>query len=157
MSSLVNANAVPAILVCRHQGDNTGTLLIYWNNSVPASEPWLAENGQSTLRQARLNGPGSQHTLSHDAVSSPTGHFQGISEPLRPVFPVIQQRPLFLPLIVRGLAGTGSRRGPGRPAGRRLLGSPAASPRFAQASTNCPSRSHTPPLLPAGQTTGPAG
>ena len=49
MSSLVNANAVPAILVRRHQGDNTGTLLIYWNNLVPASEPWLAENEQPTV------------------------------------------------------------------------------------------------------------
>ena len=45
-----------------------GTLLTYWNNFVPASEPWLAENGQPTLRQSRLNGPGSQPILSRCAV-----------------------------------------------------------------------------------------
>ena len=73
--------------------------MTYRNNFVPASEPWLAENGQPMLRQARLNGPGLQHTLSHDAVSSPTGHFQGIPESLRQVFPVIQQRPLFSTII----------------------------------------------------------
>ena len=49
-------------------GESKGTLLTYWNNFVPASEPWLAENGQPTLRQARLNGPGSQPTLSRCAV-----------------------------------------------------------------------------------------
>ena len=74
-----------------------GTLLNYWNNFVPASMPWLAENEQPTLPPARLNGPGSRHTLSHDAETSPCGHIQGISESLRPVFPVIQQRPLFFP------------------------------------------------------------
>ena len=50
-----------------------GTLLTYWNNFVPASEPWLAENGQPTLRQSRLNGPGSQPTLSRRGI-----------EPVRP-------------------------------------------------------------------------
>ena len=39
-------------------GESKGALLTYRNNFVPASEPWLAENGQPTLRQARLNGPG---------------------------------------------------------------------------------------------------
>ena len=72
-----------------------GTLLTCWNNFVPASEFWLADNERSTFRQARLNGPGSQHVLSHDAVSSPSGHTQGISESPCQVFPVIQQRPLF--------------------------------------------------------------
>ena len=42
-----------------------GTLLTYWNNYVLAPEPWLAENQKPTLRQVRLNGPGSQRTLSH--------------------------------------------------------------------------------------------
>ena len=42
-----------------------GTLLTYWNNSVAASEPWLAENEQLKVRQARLNGLVSQRTLSH--------------------------------------------------------------------------------------------
>ena len=72
-----------------------GTLLTYRNNFVPASEPLLAGNEQPAFRQARLNGLGSQHTLLHYAVSSPSGHTQGISESPRPVFPVIQQRPLF--------------------------------------------------------------
>ena len=72
-----------------------GTLLTYRNNFVPASEPLLAGNEQPAFRQARLNGLGSQHTLLHYAVSSPSGHSQGISESPRPVFPVIQQRPLF--------------------------------------------------------------
>ena len=53
-------------------------LLTYRNYFVPAPEPWLAENEQLTLRQARLNGSGSQHTLSHYEVWSPSGHIQGI-------------------------------------------------------------------------------
>ena len=69
--------------------------MTYWNNFVPASEPWLADNERSTFRRTQLNGLGSQHALSHDAVSSPSGHIQGISESLRQVIPVIQQRPLF--------------------------------------------------------------
>ena len=75
--------------------ESKGTLLTYWNNFVPASEFWLAENEWSTFRQARLNGPGSQHVLSHDAVSSPSGQIQGISKSPRALFPVIQQRSLF--------------------------------------------------------------
>ena len=75
-----------------------GTLLTYRNNFVPASEPLLAGNEQPAFHQARLNGLGSQHTLLHYAVSSPSGHTQGIPESPRPVFPVIQQRPLFSPL-----------------------------------------------------------
>ena len=75
--------------------ESKGTLLTYRNNFVPASEPCAAENEWSTFRQVRLHVPGSQHTLSHFAVSSPSGHIQGISESRRPVFPVIQQRPLF--------------------------------------------------------------
>ena len=51
--------------------EGKGTLLNYWNNFVPASEPWLEEKEQPTLRQVWLNGAGSQHTLSHYAVSSP--------------------------------------------------------------------------------------
>ena len=51
--------------------ESKGTLLTYWNNFVPASEPCPAENERSTFRQARLNSPGSQHTRSHYAVSSP--------------------------------------------------------------------------------------
>ena len=74
-----------------------GTLLNYWNNFVLASGPWLEEKGQPTLRQVWLNGAGSQHTLSHNAVSTPSGHIQGISESPRQVFPVIQQRPLYSP------------------------------------------------------------
>ena len=74
-----------------------GTLLNYWNNFVLASGPWLEKKGQPTLRQVWLNGAGSQHTLSHNAVSTPSGHIQGISESPRQVFPVIQQRPLFSP------------------------------------------------------------
>ena len=69
--------------------ESKAALLTYWNNFVPASEPWLADNERSTFRQARLNGPGAQHVLSHDAVSSPSGHIKGISESPRPVFPVI--------------------------------------------------------------------
>ena len=46
-------------------------MLTYWNNFVPASEPWLEEKEPPTLRQVWLNGAGSQHTLSHYAVSSP--------------------------------------------------------------------------------------
>ena len=76
-------------------GESKGTLLTYRNNFVPASEPRLADNKRPTLRQARLNGPGSQHTLSHYAVSSPSGHIQSVSESPRQLFPVIQQRPLF--------------------------------------------------------------
>ena len=75
-----------------------GTLLKYWNNFIPASEPWLAENEQPTLNQARLNGPDSQLTLSNYPVSSPCCPIQGISEsPDRafPVMAVIQQRSLF--------------------------------------------------------------
>ena len=45
--------------------ESKGTLLNYWNNYVLVPEHRLAENEQPTLRQARLNGPGSQHTLSH--------------------------------------------------------------------------------------------
>ena len=82
----------------RQERANTGRLLTYWNNFVPASEPWLADNEQPTLRQARLNGPGSQHTLSHYTESSPSGHIQGISETPLPEFPVIQRGPLFSPL-----------------------------------------------------------
>ncbi len=46
-------------------GECKGTLLIYWNNSVAASEPRLAENEQLKVRQAWLNGLVSQRTLSH--------------------------------------------------------------------------------------------
>ena len=77
------------------------TLLSYRNNFVPTSTPWLADNERPTLRQARLNGPGAQHVRSRDAVSSPSGHSQGISETPRPVFPVIQQRPRFSRAISR--------------------------------------------------------
>ena len=80
-------------------------LLTYRNNFVPTSEPWLAENRQPTFRQARLNGPGAQHVLSHDAVSSPSGHIQGISESPRPVFPAIHQRSLFSPAADSVLPG----------------------------------------------------
>ena len=58
--------------------ESKGTLSTYRNNFVPASGPWLADSERSTFRQARLNGPGLQHTLSHYAVSSPSGHFPGI-------------------------------------------------------------------------------
>ena len=75
--------------------ESKGTLLTYRNNFVPASEPCAAENEWSTFRQVRLHVPGSQHTLSHFAVSSPSGHIQGISESPCQVFPVIQRRPLF--------------------------------------------------------------
>ena len=77
------------------QSGNTGTLLNYRNNFVPPSDSRPAENERSTFRRARLNGSGSQHTLSRDAVSSPSGHSQGISETPLPEFPVIQQRSLF--------------------------------------------------------------
>ena len=40
-------------------------------NLVPASDLGLADDEQPKLRQARLNGAGLQHTLSHYAVSSP--------------------------------------------------------------------------------------
>ena len=50
------------LISCR---ESKGTLLTYWNNFVPACEPWVAENQQPTVRQARLNGAGSQHTLPH--------------------------------------------------------------------------------------------
>ena len=79
--------------------ENKATLLTYRNNFVPASEPWLAENRQPTLRQTQLSGLGSQHTLSHYAVSSPSGYIQCISESPIPVFPVIQQRPLVSQVI----------------------------------------------------------
>ena len=75
--------------------ESMGTFLTYRNNFVPASDSRPAENEQPTLRQARLNGSGSQHTLSRYAVSSPSGHSQGISETPLPEFPVIQQRSLF--------------------------------------------------------------
>ena len=77
--------------------ESKGTLLTCWNNFVPASEFWLADNERSTFRQALLKGSGAQQTLSRYAVSSPSGHIQCISESPRPVFPVIpviQQRPL---------------------------------------------------------------
>ena len=69
--------------------------MTYRNNFVAAIKCWLAENEQPTLRQARLNAPGSHHALSHYGESRPCGQIQGISESPRPVFPVIQQRPLF--------------------------------------------------------------
>ena len=52
-------------------GQNKAKLLPYRNNHVPASEPWPPENEQPALRQARLNGPGWRHVLSHCAVSNP--------------------------------------------------------------------------------------
>ena len=56
-----------------HPEESKGTLLNYWNNFVPACGPWLAENEQPTLRQARLNGSGSQHTACHATrYSSPS-------------------------------------------------------------------------------------
>ena len=90
-----DAGGTPALPGDAVPGESMGTLLTYWKNFVPASEPWLAKNEQPTFRQARLNALGLQHTLSHYAVSSPSSHIQGISESPRPVFPVIQQRPLF--------------------------------------------------------------
>ena len=39
--------------------------MTYRNNFVAAIKCWLAENEQPTLRQARLNAPGSHHALSH--------------------------------------------------------------------------------------------
>ena len=75
--------------------ESKGTLLNYRNNFVPASDSRPAENERPTLRQARLNGPGAQHVLSHDAVSSPSGHIQGISESPRPVFPLFNNVPRF--------------------------------------------------------------
>ena len=98
--SLIRNGQILLPMVELIEARSKGTLLTYRNNFVPASEPWLAENEQPTLR-ARLNGPGSQHTLPHYAVSSPFGHIQGISESPCPVFPVIQQRPLFSSFTAR--------------------------------------------------------
>ena len=77
--------------------ESKGTLLTYWKNFVPASDSRPAENERSTFRRARLNGSGSQHTLSRDAVSSPSGHIQRILESPRPVFSAIRQCPRFFP------------------------------------------------------------
>ena len=88
-SSRRGANTAP------RESKNKGTLLNYWNNSIPTSTPWLADNDQPTLRRTRLNGPASQHALSHSAVSTLAVHFQSISESPCPVIPVIQQCPRF--------------------------------------------------------------
>ena len=90
-SSRRGANTAP------RESKNKGTLLNYWNNSIPTSTPWLAGNDQPTLRRTRLNGPASQHALSHSAVSTLAVHFQSISESPCPVIPLIQQRPRFFP------------------------------------------------------------
>ena len=63
--------AADTVTVEENWRESKGTLLTYRNNFVAAIKCWLAENEQPTLRQARLNGPGAQHALSHDAVSSP--------------------------------------------------------------------------------------
>ena len=77
--------------------ESTGTLLNYWNNLFPASEPWLAENRQPTLRQTRLSGPGPRHTQSHFTETSPSRQIRSVSGSTRPVFSAIQQRPRFFP------------------------------------------------------------